>query len=135
MDNKLRVGGNVRKWRNLKGMKQKELANALHLSEAAMSNIENNITDVTLGQLEAISRALEIGLEQLFTDPQDSFGPPKENGKTGRGFSSVEDSELIYAVIRSLEMKDQQLQAILQNLLHTMTTLAGTGNPAGRKSG
>ena len=38
---KLKIGSNVRKWRNLKSIKQKELASSLNLSEAAISNIDN----------------------------------------------------------------------------------------------
>ena len=42
---KLKIGGNVRKWRNLKSIKQKQLASYLKLSEAA---VKNNISVICL---------------------------------------------------------------------------------------
>ena len=124
MEHTHRIGAHIRKWRNLKAVKQKDLAAALKISEAAMSNIENNITDITLGQLEDVSRALNLSLDQLFTDPQESIAPPAEYKSPLQKTSVVEEKELLYAVIRSLELKDQQLQTIMQNVLQAMTTLA-----------
>jgi transcriptional regulator with XRE-family HTH domain len=57
---RLRIGSNIRKWRNMKEMKQKDLAAALRLSEAAVSNMENDLTDFSLSQLEDIALILEI---------------------------------------------------------------------------
>src|SRR6187399_805070 len=70
---KLKIGSNVHKWRNLKSIKQKELASSLNLSEAAISNIENDITDISLRQLEDIASAIDISVEQLLNDPQETF--------------------------------------------------------------
>ena len=33
---KFKIGSNIRKWRNIKGIKQKDLAFALQISEAAV---------------------------------------------------------------------------------------------------
>ncbi len=120
---KVKIGGNIRKWRNLKGIKQKELASILKLSEAAISNMENDLTDLTLSQLEDISLALDIPVEQLFSDPQETFtiplSPVNGNGKQ----SHIFEKELLNAVISSMQKKDEQLQTIMQNVLHTMTVL------------
>jgi transcriptional regulator with XRE-family HTH domain len=118
---KLKIGANIRKWRNLKGIKQKELANVLELSEAAISNIENNITDVTLSQLEDISLGLDISVEQLFSDPQETFTIPATATVEQR--QGIYEKDLLNAVINSMQKKDEQLETILQNVLHTMTTL------------
>jgi transcriptional regulator with XRE-family HTH domain len=131
---KVKIGGNIRKWRNLKGIKQKELACSLELSEAAISNIENNITDVTLSQLEDISIGLNIPVEHLFTDPQQTAVPmngyPAKNEKY---FLPLFETELLNAVINSLQKKDEQLQAIMQNVLHTMTTLGAAISAGGER--
>ena len=63
---RLRIGSNIRKWRNIKEVKQKDLATALKMSEAAISNMENDLTDLTLSQLEDISVTLDIEIEKLF---------------------------------------------------------------------
>ena len=120
---KLKIGSNVRKWRNLKGIKQKELAMTLQLSEAAISNIENDVTDVSLRQLEDIASAIEISVEQLFNDPQETFivAPINDNGIEKK--DQPLEKELLNAVLSSMQKKDEQLQAIMQNVLHTMSAL------------
>jgi transcriptional regulator with XRE-family HTH domain len=131
---KLKIGGNIRKWRNLKGIKQKELALSLELSEAAISNIENNITDVTLSQLEDISLGLDIPVEQLFTDPQQTAASFPHAVKSDKYFQPLIEKELLNAVINSMQKKDEQLQAIMQNVLHTMTTLGAAIGGGNRES-
>ncbi len=121
---KLKIGGNIRKWRNIKGIKQKELASALELSEAAISNIENNITDITLSQLEDISAGLDVSVEQLFADPQETYevlGNQLHNNEKSR--QPAFEKELLNAVIHSMQKKDEQLQLIMQNVLKTMANL------------
>ena len=104
-DYKLKIGGNIRKWRNLKGIKQKELAAILELSEAAISNMENNITDITLSQLEDISVSLDISVEQLFSDPQENMPPYNLPGTTQKQQHPFLEKELLNAVINSMQKK------------------------------
>ncbi|MEO6668941.1 MAG: helix-turn-helix transcriptional regulator [Ferruginibacter sp.] len=121
---KVKIGGNIRKWRNLKGIKQKELAFSLELSEAAISNIENDLTDVTLSQLEDLSLGLDVPVEQLFTDPQQTASTSSANaGNHDKFFQPLFEKELLNAVITSMQKKDEQIQLIMQNVLHTMSTL------------
>lgn len=115
---KLKIGANVRKWRNLKSIKQKQLAGSLQLSEAAVSNIENDITNVSLRQLEDIADALEISVEQLLNDPEENYTYP---GSVRGQVPAVFEKELMDAIILSLQKKDEQLQAILETVLRRMT--------------
>lgn len=118
---KFKIGTNIRKWRNIKDIKQKELAAALQISEAAVSNIENDVSNITLGQLEEISIALNVSIEQLLSDPQDKFSLPQTIAE--KEDQRVLDKELLSAVISSMEKKDQQLQVIMQHFIHAMTVL------------
>ena len=123
-NNRLRVGSNIRKWRNIKEVKQKQLAAALNLSEAAISNIENDITDVTLSQIENIASTLDITVEQIFTNPQESLTYHlSAANSTIEKDQMVMDKEVLYAIIESMQKKDEQLQNVMQNMLHTMKTL------------
>ena len=124
---RLKIGGNIRKWRNIKEVKQKELAASLHLSEAAISNIENDITDVTLSQLESISITLDVPVEQLFTDPQEALrsASPYVSAEAIEKNQMVMDKEVLYAILDSMQKKDQQMQHVLQNLLLTMKKVFG----------
>lgn len=121
---KFRIGSNIRKWRNMKDIKQKDLANSLNLSEAAVSNIENDITNITVTQLEDISIALNVSIEQLLSDPQEKFSNTgaERNMLFEKNNSVYPDNELLNAVIASMEKKDQQLQVIMQHFIHTMET-------------
>ena len=47
----LKIGINIRKWRELKGIKQEQLANQLGITKAALSNIENDKTDISLHRI------------------------------------------------------------------------------------
>lgn len=66
---RVKVGESVRKWRQLRGMKQRELAARLHLSEAAMSNIENDKSVPNLCQAVKLARILDITIEMLLKGP------------------------------------------------------------------
>jgi transcriptional regulator with XRE-family HTH domain len=123
-ENRLKIGNNIRKWRNIKDVKQKDLAAALRLSEAAISNMENDMTDLTLSQLEDISTTLDIPVEHLFSDPQENF--LAASGSFNPGFSKTQllvDKELVNAMFSSLQKKDEQLQAMMKNVLNTMSSL------------
>ena len=119
---KFKIGSNIRKWRNIKDIKQKDLASALQISEAAVSNIENDVTNITVGQLEEISIALNVSLEQLLSDPQDKLRAVSAD-QTNNEENQYLNKELLNAFVTSLEKKDQQLQAIMQNFIHAMNSL------------
>ena len=125
LSGKFKIGSYIRKWRNIKDIKQKDLAAALQISEAAVSNIENDLTNITVGQLDEISVALNISIEQLLTDPQEKYRipPANINSMLVKEDQQQLDKELLNAIITSMEKKDQQLQVIMQNFLHTMATL------------
>ena len=112
-------------------MKQKDLAVSLGLSEAAVSNIENDMVNVTLSQLEDISTALDITLEQLLSDPQQAY--VKAVTAADRPVDDNLDRQLVKAMITSLQKKDEQIQELLNHLLtdkrrDVLLTGIGTSN-------
>jgi transcriptional regulator with XRE-family HTH domain len=130
-DSRYRIGTNIRKWRGVKDMKQKDLAVSLGLSEAAVSNIENDMVNVTLSQLEDISTALDITLEQLLSDPQQAY--VKAVTAADRPVDDNLDRQLVKAMITSLQKKDEQIQELLNHLLtdkrrDVLLTGIGTSN-------
>ena len=122
---KLRIGANVRKWRNLKSIKQKQLAMSLNLSEAAVSNIENDITNINMRQLEDIAKAIDVSVVQLLNDPEESYQQLQEGVKSES--PRIYDKELLTAMIASLEKKDAQLEKIMENVLTTMSAVMNKG--------
>jgi transcriptional regulator with XRE-family HTH domain len=112
---RIKIGTNIRKWRSIKEMKQKDLAHGLRMSEAAVSNLENDLTDITLSLLEDIAIVLDIELEQLFSDPQEMV--EKNYSATEQDKKFVMEPEWIYALIGSIQKKDEQLKTVLDNFI------------------
>jgi len=72
----IKIGCNIRKWRELKGIKQAQLAFYLNITKAALSNIENDKTDIGLHRIEDIAQCLGIDVMNLFKNPVDLILPP-----------------------------------------------------------
>lgn len=68
-DKLIEVGNNIRKWRNLKGIKQEMLADDLEISKVSISKIETGKTDIPLLRLYQIASSLGIQVQFLFIDP------------------------------------------------------------------
>lgn len=63
------VGKNIRKYRKLRGLKQRELAEKCSLSEGFISDIESNtFRTISLNTLYHMSRVLDIHIMLLFQD-------------------------------------------------------------------
>jgi DNA-binding XRE family transcriptional regulator len=60
-----KLGENLRKWRLKKNMSQGDLATALSVDRAYISNIENGRMNPTLSTLEKIAGALGISTSEL----------------------------------------------------------------------
>ncbi|HUZ59509.1 MAG TPA: helix-turn-helix transcriptional regulator [Hanamia sp.] len=59
----MRIGDNIREIRESeKNLKRSYVAEKLHITTRAYSNIENNITDITLNRLEGIASVFECSL-------------------------------------------------------------------------
>ena len=67
---RMRIGQHIRMWRDLKGIKQNELAGKIGITSAALSQIENDVAQLTLHRMEDIADAMGLKPEQLFTGPQ-----------------------------------------------------------------
>jgi len=118
---RIKIGSNIRKWRNIKEIKQKDLASSMRLSEAAISNIENDITDLTLSQIEDISVALDMPLEKLFTDPQETLNKKSVYSLNAENASHyIMEKDFLYAMIGSIQKKDEQLKDVMENVIKTM---------------
>ena len=63
------VGKNIRKYRKLKGLKQRELGDKCSLSEGFISDIESNtFRTISLNTLYHIAKVLDIHIMLLFQD-------------------------------------------------------------------
>ncbi len=117
---RIKIGNNIRKWRGMNDIKQKDLANALKMSEAAVSNIENDMSEITLSQLEDIAITLEIDIAHLFSDPHDVVKEKNYINAAPSEKNEVMDKELLYALIGSIQKKDEQLKYVIDNVMYKM---------------
>jgi transcriptional regulator with XRE-family HTH domain len=77
-DLSIKIGNNIRKWRELKCIKQEQLAKQLGITKGALSNIENDKTDIKLHRIEDIAYHLGIETSMLFKNPIDLILPPRK---------------------------------------------------------
>jgi transcriptional regulator with XRE-family HTH domain len=63
-----RLGYNIRKWRELKDIKQQELAHELHKDKSWLSQVENGRIDISYTQVNRIAGLLSIRPSLLFED-------------------------------------------------------------------
>lgn len=104
---KMKVGENIRIWRDLRGLKQEDLAGMVGISPTALSNIENGVSKPDIERLEDIADALEIEVSQLLTNPQQMFtfnNSPQSNGVIyGSNSQSNVDKDLLDRVVSVME--------------------------------
>ena len=72
------IGGNIKKYRELKGISQRELANkvallGVTLYNSDISRIENNTLFIRDYEQKAICKVLNISIEQLFENTDKYF--------------------------------------------------------------
>lgn len=59
------IGNKIKSLRELKNLSQDYMAKQLEISQKAYSNIENDITDITVSRLENIAKILGVSLTQI----------------------------------------------------------------------
>ena len=122
---RMKIGANIRKWRSVKDIKQKDLAASLKMSEASLSNIENDCIDISLSHLEDIAIVLEMDIEQLFSDPSENLKSKYSNYSLMDNFSEkVSDKELVYALIGSIKKKDEQLKNVIESVIYKIDKIS-----------
>lgn len=66
MDIKLLLGHRIKELRELKGMSQKDLAYTSDLDRSYIASIENGQRNVSIVNIEKLSKALEYPLSEFF---------------------------------------------------------------------
>lgn len=102
-------GKKIRELRKSKGLKLKDLANSLNISEQALSQYERNVRNINLEMLKKIAIALDVSLISLLDDPSEIIdkkgvfiGSLHENNKKDE--KDKELAKLICEKYENLEM-------------------------------
>ncbi len=67
----MQIGEKIRKIRELKGLKQENIATALGMSVTAYGNLERGDTNLTYEKLEQIAGVLEVPVQDIVTMPDE----------------------------------------------------------------
>ncbi len=115
----MKVGENIRKIRELRGIKQDDLATMLGITQTAYSKIERNETDLTLPRLSQIADKLGVKEEDiLFWDPSTVFNNSTihsyYNSGTFYNQGLTEKEKALYD--RLLESKEQEIVSLKKSI-------------------
>jgi transcriptional regulator with XRE-family HTH domain len=66
----MQIGEKIRKIRELKGLKQENIATALGMSITAYGNLERGDTNLTYDKLEEIAKAMEVTVQDIINLPE-----------------------------------------------------------------
>ena len=117
------IGNNIKKWRELKDIKQELLAKRLKITSAALSKIENGKTDITITRIEQIADALEIDFSLLLASPQQILRNTNDLSSHPNLFSHYKtvSDDLLLVMQSELKQKNEQI-IFLQNQLQEKFT-------------
>jgi transcriptional regulator with XRE-family HTH domain len=123
-DYKMKIGANIRKWRDLRGLKQQELADKVSYSVSTISNIENDVLPPTLHQMEDIANALEINILQLFSEPKvihNTFNESPHSVGNIETQQNQTDKEVMQIMLERMEKKDEHLYSFMKEIITIIT--------------
>lgn len=66
MDIKIKLWAKIRELRKKQGMKQQDLADKTWLHRTYISDIERGVKNVSIENIERISKAFSLGIKELF---------------------------------------------------------------------
>lgn len=103
--------------REEKGFSQQQVAEALHLSQNTLSNIETGKTNLDVSQLFKFAEFYKVVPQELLNDNSltMNFNEKVENGYTSyTQTQNVDNKELINALKEQLSVKDKQIKQLLK---------------------
>jgi transcriptional regulator with XRE-family HTH domain len=92
----MQIGEKIRKIRELKGLKQENIATALGMSVTAYGNLERGDTNLTYEKLEEIAKAMEVTVQDIMNIPEQFNIQSITNSQVGQGYNhwEIKQSEM-----------------------------------------
>lgn len=119
----MEIGENIRKFRNRKGLTQKELAKELDLTSVTIQNYENNRRKPDFEVLDKITAVLDCTLSDLL-----GIDSSKENNKVNSqsyyleqylrtlGYEIIFDMENVYLILKSKDSEYEITEKDIEDL-------------------
>lgn len=98
------VGQKVKKYREITGVKIRELANAIQCDESLLSKFEAGLRNLSIGKLFKIAEYLKIPKEFLFTDKEYSYNVFARSQKKEKNETQELIKELNYKICYHLSV-------------------------------
>jgi len=113
----MKIGDNIREIREKeKGLKKEEVAKALGITTKAYSNIENNVSDITLTRLFEISEVLGCNPEYILNYQEKATYTNHFNNYEGSQSVNIMYQGCTADQVKNLEEQLQNSQEKLENL-------------------
>ncbi|MFN0033627.1 MAG: helix-turn-helix domain-containing protein [Saprospiraceae bacterium] len=109
----MRIGHNVRRYREKKGWKQESLAEKIGMSQSNLSNIESNKQDATWEQIQAIALALEVNTKKLTAQKNPVFNSNHQQGGHANNYIVHNGAEAALAAKDEVIAAKNEMIAIL----------------------
>ncbi len=117
----MNIGGTIKSLRELRNYSQSYMAKELGISQKAYSNIETNVTDVTVSRLDEIAKLLDVSLTQILNLNEEKIfqnifnnQDESKNTYTINNNHANEKIELYEKIILEKEAHIQTLQELLK---------------------
>jgi transcriptional regulator with XRE-family HTH domain len=117
----MNIGQKIKKLRELKGLKQEDLAHKLGITQSAYSKMEIGTVDIPFSKLEEIASILGISIENIIGFNEAIVFNLKNNKKAnGLVINQISQSEkkLYDDYIESLKIENNYLKNMIEKLLN-----------------
>jgi transcriptional regulator with XRE-family HTH domain len=119
----MQIGEKIRKIRELKGLKQENIATALGMSITAYGNLERGDTNVTYDKLEEIAKAMEVTVQDIINLPEQINIHSVTNSQVGYNYGNITSAEVegYKAAIEQYKAENEYLKKQNSDLLAAIT--------------
>ena len=116
----MRIGHNIRRYREKKGWKQESLAEKIGMSQSNLSNVESNKQDATWEQIQAIAEALEISTQKLTKQKNPVFNSNHQQGGHANNYIVHNGTEDAIAAKDEVIAAKNEVISVLQDKLQVL---------------
>jgi transcriptional regulator with XRE-family HTH domain len=110
----MKIGDKIRKVRELKGLKQENIATALGMSVTAYGNLERGESSPSFDRLEEIAAALEVSVSDIMNIPEQLSIQSITNSKVG--FNYYDQRSAVESEIEGYKLAVSELQKQVEHL-------------------
>ncbi len=108
---------NIKKHRTLKGLRQQDMANKLHMNIRSYQSLENGETRLDLERLEQIAKELDLPLEELLRQDGVFIHQEIKEAGSGTGPGNIYHQGIEKEVLdKLLASKDGEIQRLVDEI-------------------